>query len=422
MEKSKDKKIFYGWWIVVGGIILNFMGLGIGINAIGVFFKPVVSDLGFSRGDFSLYFTILALTMTFASPLLGKLLEKYKISKVMGISTLLLSCGFAAYSQCSTLTEFYIVSVVVGLGHAGTHILPVSMLITNWFNKKRGLAMGIVFTASGIGGMVFSPLANHLIEIYGWRNSYLILGIALAVMCIPTTFFMKKTPEELGLFPDGAENPSETAAAEQSSGFSLGQVVKSPVFWLLAVMIFLIDAQAMGIQQHLVPYLTDIKYTPTFAATILGFYLGMIAVGKVILGYISDKYSVNAGFSIFTFILALSMVFLYEAKIVAFLIAFAVAFGFGNAVITVSLPLMTAECFGLAHYGVIFGMLTIANALGAAIGMPVVGYLYDSTGSYDTAITISLVITIIALVFGFIGMKMAGPRLQALQAEEKLKN
>jgi MFS family permease len=129
--QEKTSRFFYGWWIVIGGFILHFIGIGIGINAIGVFFKPVVESLGFSRGDFSLYFTISALSMMLAAPFIGKLLEKIDVRIVMGVSTTLLAAGFALFSQCTTLTHFYLVAVIVGIGHAGSHIIPVSMMINN---------------------------------------------------------------------------------------------------------------------------------------------------------------------------------------------------------------------------------------------------------------------------------------------------
>jgi MFS family permease len=403
---KRGNKLFYGWWIVAGGFVLNFLGVGIGINAIPVFLKPVVTDLQFNRGDFSLYFTIVALTMTFGAPLAGKLLEKYNVRIVMGASTLLLAAGFAAYSLCTTLTEFYIVSFFVGVGHAGSHIIPVSMLITNWFSKKRGLAMGVVFTASGLGGLFFSPVANHIITEYGWRNGYLALGLLIGVFCVPcAAFVMRKSPAEVGELPDGAKADASATAVVEEKGFSVGQAVKSPVFWLLVVMIFLIDAQAMGIQQHLPAYLTDRGRSASFAANLLGFYLGMIAVGKIILGYVSDRFGSGTGFAIFTCILGVSLAFLFNTEELWSLALFAIAFGFGNAVITVSLPLMTAACFGMKNFGVIFGLLTIANALGAAVGTPGVGYLYDTTGSYNTAIWISIAITFVALAAGMLAMR-----------------
>ncbi len=414
---KRGNKLFYGWWIVAGGFILNFLGVGIGINAIPVFLKPVVTDLHFNRGDFSLYFTIVALTMTFGAPLAGKLLEKYNVRIVMGASTLLLAAGFAAYSLCTTLTEFYIVSFFVGVGHAAAHIIPVSMLITNWFNKKRGLAMGVVFTASGLGGLFFSPVANHIITEYGWRNGYLALGLLIGVFCVPCAFFvMRKSPAEVGQLPDGAKAGSSATAVVEESGFSVGQAVKSPVFWLLVVMIFLIDAQAMGIQQHLPAYLTDRGRSASFAANLLGFYLGMIAVGKIILGYVSDRFGSGTGFAIFTCVLGGSLMFLFNTEELWSLALFAIAFGFGNAVITVSLPLMTAACFGMKNFGVIFGLLTIANALGAAVGTPGVGYLYDTTGSYNTAIWISVVITFVALAAGVLAMRLSSRAMAGTQA------
>lgn len=155
-----QKKMFYGWWIVIGGFILNFIGIGIAFNALGIFFKPVVETFGFSRGAFSFYFTIAALAMTFAAPVVGKLIEKFDVRLVVGICTLILAVSFAAFSQCKTLTQFYILAVFVGIGHAGSHIIPVSTMINNWFREKRGLAMGIVYTATGVGGLIFNPLGN----------------------------------------------------------------------------------------------------------------------------------------------------------------------------------------------------------------------------------------------------------------------
>jgi len=129
-----------------------FMGIGIAINALGVFFKPVVSSLGFGRGEFSFYFTIAALVMTFFAPVVGKLLERFDIRVVMGVSATLLAGSFMLYSQCNTLRGFYLVSVLGGIGHAGSHIIPVSMAVNNWFEEKRGLAMGIVFSGTGLAG------------------------------------------------------------------------------------------------------------------------------------------------------------------------------------------------------------------------------------------------------------------------------
>ena len=142
----------------------------------------------------------------------------------------------------------------------------------------------------------------------------------------------------------------------------------------------------------------------------------MIAVGKIILGYVSDRFGSGTGFAIFTCVLGGSLMFLFNTEELWSLALFAIAFGFGNAVITVSLPLMTAACFGMKNFGVIFGLLTIANALGAAVGTPGVGYLYDTTGSYNTAIWISVVITFVALAAGVLAMRLSSRAMAGTQA------
>jgi MFS family permease len=406
---ATGRRMFYGWWIVVGGFILNLIGIGIGINAIGVFFKPVVASLGFSRGDFSLYFTIAALSMTAAAPLVGKLMETLNVRVVMGVSTALLAVSFALYSRCQTLAHFYLLSVLVGVGHAGSHIIPVSTLISNWFRRQRGLAMGIVFTATGIGGLVFNPVANWLILNYGWRETYLLLGVLIGVICTPTALFlMKRSPEEGGWHPDGAERAAPEAAAE---GLAFGDFVKTSVFWMLAGMILLVNTLNMGIQQHLIPYLTDIGHSSTVAANVMGLYLGMTVFGKLVLGSFCDRKGLKAGLAIFTAILVVGIVLLFGAQSTMFAVLFGVVYGFGNAIQTVLPPLMTVAGAGLAHFALIYGILTIFQTLGSGIGMPLSGYLYDWTGGYEAAFYVYIVLAVLAALLGVAALKRA--RFQA---------
>jgi len=406
--QEKTSRLFYGWWIVIGGFILHFIGIGIGINAIGVFFKPVVESLGFTRGDFSLYFTISALSMMLAAPFIGKLLEKFDVRIVMGISTTLLAVGFALFSQCTTLTHFYLVAIVVGVGHAGSHIIPVSMMINNWFVKRRGMAMGIVFSATGLGGLVFNPVANWLVLNYGWEKTYIILGALIGIFCIPTAILvMRRTPEDMGLLPDGATTRDKKATAEAAAGFTLGQAVKLPIFWMLAGVIFFVSTLNMGIQQHLIPYLTDLGHSPTFAANIMAVYLGMTIPGKLVLGRFSDRQGVLWGFIAFSVVLGVGIGILFGAKAAWVAVLFGVVYGFANAIQTVAPPLMTADGLGLKHYALIYGVMNIFSTLGAGLGMPISGYIYDATGSYGYAFVLYIVLTALALILGILAMRRA---------------
>ncbi len=402
-----QKKMFYGWWIVIGGFILNFIGIGIGINTLGIFFKPVCETYGFSRGAFSFYITIAALAMMFTAPFVGKLIEKFDVRIVMGVFTSLLAVSFALYSQCRTLTQFYVMAAIVGIGHAGSHIIPVSTMINNWFKEKRGLAMGIVFTATGLGGLIFNPLGNWLILTYGWRATIIILGTIIGLVSVPTSIIiMRKQPGDKGLYPDGVTAPAENEP-EIIQGYTPGEFVKTGTFWFLAFMIFFLNVLNSGVQQHLIPYLTDIGHSPTFAANIMALYLGMTVFGKLSLGQISDRKGLKTGLILFCSILTAGIMILFGTRIVAVAIIWGMVYGFGNAVQTVMPPLITAACGGLKHFAPIYGIVAIFQTVGTGLGVPLSGYLYDRFGNYNLAFGLCAAMCVLAAFLGVTALKRA---------------
>lgn len=417
MGKSGAGK-FYGWHIVAGGFILNFIGIGIAFNALGLFVIPIVNDLHFTRAAFSLYFTIAALAMTFAAPVVGKLMERFDIRAVVGACTAILGISFAMLSQCSTLTQFYILAAIVGIGHAGSHIIPVSTMINNWFRVRRGLAMGIVFTATGIGGMIAQPAGEWLIRSYGWRSTYLILGIIIFLVSTPTAIFiMRKSPADMGQAPDGipdAEAGAEGGAEGGESGLTIGEFAGTASFWLLAVMILLLNVLNSGIQFHLNAHFVDLGHSSAFAAAMVSLYLGMTVVGKLALGRISDTKGLTFGLVMFCGILSFGIALLFGTRLAWIAIVWGIVYGIGNAVQTVMPPLMTAACAGLRQYSIIFAVLAIFQTLGAGAGAPISGFIYDSTGSYNLSFGIYIIISVLSGFVGYIALKKSAFASRAL--------
>jgi len=411
---EEKKSVFYGWWIVVGGFVLCFFGIGMGINTVGIFIEEVVSTLNFTRGGFSLFFTIAAITMMIGAIIVGKLMEKIDVRVIMGVGTSLFAFGFALYSQCETLKEFYLTSVLLGLGSAGTHIIPVTTMINNWFVKKRGLAMGIVFAGTGIGGLVLNPfmtwiITNNFLNMkYGWQSAFIIGGVSAAVFCIPiAVFVMKKSPGELGLMPDGVEAGGVTDETALK-GFSLGETVKTPVFWIVAGMALLFSVVNMGINQHLYSYFNaDMGFAKTTASMIVGGYLGMTVFGKISIGHISDRKGLIFGMILFISMVLVGIIILINAKYLWIAVFFISIFGFGNVIQTVIPPLVTAECFGLLHYGVIYGIVSVFMTIGAGIGTPLSGFIRDKTGSYHGAYFLYIGLLIFSLILGVAALKRA---------------
>ncbi|HZJ84604.1 MAG TPA: MFS transporter [Syntrophomonadaceae bacterium] len=404
-------KVFYGWWIVAGCFLLTFTGIGISINSIGVFLKPVTDALNFDRGAFSLYFTIASLSMALAAPFMGKLLAKYSIRVVMGISTTLLAASFFLYSQSTELIHFYLLSILLGIGSAGTHVIPVALLITNWFKEKRGLAIAIALAGSGIGGMLFNPIANYLITIRGWEFAYMSLGVVLAVTTIPVALFLVRLhPSEMGLTPygDTAETSEDVAALK---GFSLGEAVKTSGFWFLALGLLLIGVMNMGVQHHVPAFLTDVGHNPAFAANIVALFMGVLVLGKVVLGSIFDRFGSRIGVIFIFTVFALAAFVLTGSQLAWMAVVFGVVFGFANAIMTIPPPLLTAEMFGQKNYGVIYGVMSICYTLGAGIGMPLSGAIFDKTGSYLPAFYLYIGLAIFAMIITLLALNIGGKAL-----------
>jgi MFS family permease len=401
-------RIHYAWWIVVAGFLLNLAGIGIIMNSMGVFFKPVIESLGFTRGSFALYFTIAALAMMVMAPLMGKLLERYDIRLVMGICTTLMTVSFALFSQCRTLAQFYTLSIFMGIGSAGTHIIPVSMMVTNWFEEKRGLAMGIVFAATGIGGFIFNPFSNWLIENHGWENAYLTLGIIVGICTIPMALFVVRVrPSDKGLAPYGAEAGSAAHKEAAASGFTAREALRAPAFWLLAGMILFIAVANMGVLHHIVPYLTDIGISPSTAAALMSLHMAVLVVGKLVMGDLADRIGLMRSLIACIVGLTVSIGLLYGAAVFWVAVAFNVLFGFAISVRTVLPPLMTASCLGQKHFGVIYGFLNVFTTLGSAIGVPLSGFIHDWTQSYHKAFALYIALGVLAAVFGVLALKRA---------------
>ena len=173
---NKKGKIFYGWWILVASfIIMTFLYAPIA-NLISLFTVPVTKELGIGRTEFTSYFTVMATVAMVIAPIAGRLMKKMDIRVYLTLFTVLGAVSYIGFSFSTKLIHFLIFAVPMGMALAGAAMIPVSVLITNWFNEKRGLCLGIALSGTGFGGMILSPIVTWLISAYGWRTAILLSG------------------------------------------------------------------------------------------------------------------------------------------------------------------------------------------------------------------------------------------------------
>jgi len=343
---------------------------------------------------------------TVASPLVGRMVDRYGARKIIAFGTMISSLSLILISRTHALWLFYAGYALFGAGHVTSGHVPTSAIVSNWFQKRRGTAIGIMGVGIGAGGLVMAPLVgNYFIPSFGWSKSYLILGVLSGVITIPLALMVIRTkPADMQLYPDGVESAEAETLAQPlpltSNGFTLRMVLATSAFWLIAVSYLVSSFSFAGILQNQVPYLEGTGFPITIAATAFGAVGLGSAVGKFGFGWLCDqirpKYACSIGLALgLAAILTLMNVNPASPPAMIWLYAIIMGLGVGSWLPTMSM--LTSTAFGLTSYGAIWGLITCIHGAGSTVGPMVVGYIYDTTGNYNQAFIIALALLAVAI-------------------------
>ncbi|MFW6056189.1 MAG: MFS transporter [Chloroflexota bacterium] len=387
---SRRPRIFYGYWLVLVTFIFLFLAIGCGSFAFSLFVTPLQSELGWGRGEIMAGFTVFFVTMGIVSPIVGRFVDRYGARPVIPVGGVVMGLGFLMVSQVSELYLFYIGYFVVGAGAAGMGQVPSSAVVSHWFKKRRGTAIGFMAAGVGAGGLI-APLISYLIVNQGFRFAYLAMGIAIWAIVIPLGAIVVRTrPAEMGLYPDGAPAPPEPLPGEQvtaqvMTGVTLRESARTLTFWLIVISFFPACFASMGLVQAPVPFLQDIGYPMTTAATALSAVAIGSGLGKVFFGWLCDRIQPKKAWAIGQALMAASVLILLNVRgdsPVILIWAYALLLGFGVGSWLPTLSMLASTNFGLLAYGAIFGALNLVQSLGTATGPFFAGVMYDTTGTY----------------------------------------
>jgi len=406
MPLPKKPRFFYGYWILAAAFLCVFIEMGCGFYAFSLFVKPLQADLGWGRGEIMAAFTMFILVEGMAAPFIGRLVDRYGVKGVITVGGLVTGLGFVLVSLTNNLWYFYLSYIVIGVGLVGIGTVPASAVVSNWFKKKRGLAIGIMSSGIGAGGLALAPfVGGYFIPNFGWRASYLALALLTWVVIIPLALLVMKTkPADMGLYPDGAEAPEAvnvTAVLPSApDGLTLRMTLATSAFWLIAISFLLSNFGHVGVIQSQVPHLNDIGFPIATAATALGAVALGSAVGKFGFGWLCDripaKYACAIGLMLeMAGIIILIRVGPASPMAIVWLYAITIGLGVGNWLPTSSM--LTSTNFGLANYGTIFGVVTLFIYIGTAIGPLMAGYMYDTMNTYHWAFIIFAALYVIAI-------------------------
>jgi len=313
--------------------------------------------------------------------------------------------GFLVVSVMDSLLLFYLGYVLVGVGAAGIGPVPTSAIVSNWFRKKRGTAVGITSAGIGAGGFIMAPIVGYLLSAFDWRTAYLSMAVIVWVSIIPLSLLLVRTrPEDVGLHPDGALEAEETHRTGAGNGvvwgFSLRQAAATLPFWLIAVSYLLGNFSSMGGLQAQVPNLNDIGFPTATAAAALGAIGFGSGVGKVFFGWLCDRMQPRLASAIGLTLQCAAVLILLQLRSdspAALIWTYALLMGFGAGSWLPTMSMLVSGSFGLAFYGSVFGVVNLAQSVGTAVGPLVAGVMYDTMGTYRWAFMLFAALYAIAI-------------------------
>ncbi len=398
---NRRSRIFYGYYLLAVTFVFLVLFNGCGVSVFSLFVKPLEVSLGWGRGEVMAGFTFFYLLVGLASPLVGRFVDRYGVRPVIPIGAVMMSLGFVLVSQSSHLYLFYLGYVIVGTGAAAMGPVPCSYIISNWFKRKRGIALGLMAAGIGAGGIFMAPFVGYILSYYDWRVAYLSMAVVIVAVTLPLALLVVRTrPSEMGLYPDGDEAPAGGAVEEarvkmEREGFTLRQASRTRAFWLIAVAFAFSNFANMGAFQAAASYFGDIGYPIVTAASALGAVGFGSAVGKIFFGWLCDRVRANLVCAIGISLQLAGVLFLLSVRADSSLLliwAYALLLGLGVGAWLPTLSMLSSTNFGLLFYGAVFGALNMANSIGTATGPLFTGLMHDATGSYIGAFTISAVL------------------------------
>jgi MFS family permease len=369
------------------------MSASSGLRAVfGVYIKPMEAELGWSRGGLSGAAAISLLLLGAIGPFAGRLADMWGPRRVVGLFLLLLGVGSIASAFAQSLWQIYIsVGVLMALGAGGVAMSTGSSVLARWFEARRGLVMGVAAGGMSAGQLVLIPLATVLTYQFGWRTSYLWLGVGLLLLVLPIgLLFIRNNPEDQGMRPYGATGPTRTAAqaaaAVQAGRVSLTEAAQVPQFWLLMATFFVCGYTSNGmVLTHFMPHALEHNFTPLQASSALGVMGAMNVLGTIGSGWICDRFGRRGPLATYYFVRGLSLLFLLYVWNVPSLHVWAAIFGLNYISTVPPTTTLTANIFGRYSVGELSGWIFFSHQVGAALGAALAGWIFEWTGTYSSA-------------------------------------
>jgi MFS family permease len=386
---------YHGWRIVAAAFIVMFTAYG-AQYCFGVFFNALLDEFRWSRASLSGVFSVYAFFYCVFGFPAGRLTDALGPRRVIAAGGIVLGGSLASMALVHALWQPYVFYGLAAALGMGTVYVPCNSTLVKWFVRHRGLAVGLANTGASMGMLVLPPLAQLVVAGLGWRGAYVAFGAAVLVIVNAAAPVMRRDPESMGLHPDGVATPPPAAAA--SGDLTLPAAMRTGAFWLLGAAYSATWIPVFIPLVHLVPLARDLGHSPLAAATALSATGGGALVGRLVMGWVSDRIGRRPTIGIAMLMQVAAFLAFPLASGLPALYATAFVFGYSYGAISTLLSAIVGDFFGHAQAGSLVGFLFMLAGSMGAWGPVIAGAVYDAGGSYRPAFLLSAGLNLVAVV------------------------
>lgn len=402
---AEKKKVYFGWYIVVVSFLLLALVGAPGISLGGLVVLSIAKTLNVNTTAVILAGTISLLGSMLGSVFAGKVLMRFGIRKTVPVLLALAGLIWLGTSFAKNIYVIYVLSVIGGIIGSGSSLLPVSILVNNWFGPKlKGKAMGIVMIGLSAGAIILSPIVATLIAKATWRGAYQMYAIFcwVAIPLVLLTFYELPSMKGLARRGDpakGESTPAAAAAASQQSGMTAKEALRTPMFWTMALALLLINGLGAAWNGNGPTFLSTIGFDPITASFLMSLCSLAAVVAKILYGIYNDIHGVRKTFNLFlvpAILAGICLICAHWVPMLAYAAAFLYGLSFPNS--TVGSPLITSDLFGNKNYGILVGYTQFATSLGSGLLPLLTSAVYSASGSYTASWSVILGLAVLSLV------------------------
>jgi len=399
IEAEHSPRIHYGWVIVAAGYLVGLLTSGLLSYTRGIFLVPMAAELGSSRLELSVGFTISGIVAAVTAPTAGWLLDRYPVPRLMALMSVWTALGYFAIAAIDGRIGLF---VVMGLffGLATLHLggPAPAKLVVDWFHRQRGLALSLLSMGASTAGVVTPPIATALIESFTWRWTFVIYGLVTLVVVVPLILLTLRSAPPRSTTPAGANSALSPANADPVERvWRRGEYLASSTFWGIVVIFGVMGCVFAGVSLHLFAHMTDIGIDPIRASFVLSLMAGLALASKPAFGALVDRLDARVSVMVSLIAQTAGMGLLLIADDYPGLVVAAAAFGFGYGGMVPLRNALTVIGFGTRSFGEVSGAMRTAMAPLSMGGMPLAGWIFDAYGSYAAAFTAFAALYLVAI-------------------------